>query len=294
MSTKAVAPRGFTGCHIRAVIFLSLSFFPSPARPSREVSYVEGGAILGQSIALLVFWVFALQPPPMDVAVDEGCAFQYLLDAEDEGWTAVVVQGRGARLVPVKFRRNEIVTSSGRRRTVLRLDVAGGSGPAVSPVFLIRGGPAEWRASDFVTWYTDARRVVAGRSEPLGVLFPGERRTWVYEKCDARSLSVYALGEATRRHDEVCLQNYSLHVELADRPGAGQIIYSAPRICGSDLPELLWAGDLDRDEVADLLVRTPVDRESFDVTLYLSHSAEKGEVYRKSATRRIRRCSPTE
>ena len=245
-------------------------------------------------MVLLVSWLFALQPQPMDVAVDEGCAFQYLLDAQDEGWMAVVVRGGGARLVPVKFQRKDIVSSSGRRRRILHLDVAGGSGPAALPLFLIRGAPAEWRASDFVTWYPDGHRVGAGRSEPLGVLFPGERRTWVYEKCDARSLTVYALGEATRRGDEVCLQNYSLHVELADRPGPGQILYSAPRICGSDLPELLWAGDLDRDEVADLLVRTPADRESFDVTLYLSHSAETGNVYGKSATRRIRKCLSTD
>lgn len=244
-------------------------------------------------MVFLVSWLFALQPPPMDVAVDEGCAFQYLLDAKDEGWSAVVVRGGGARLVPLKFQRQDIVTSSGERRKVLRLDVAGRSGPAVLP-FLIRGAPAEWRASDFVTWYPDDHHVGAGRSEPLGVLFPGERRTYVYEKCDARSLTVYALGEAIRRGGETCLQNYSLRVEIADRPGAGQILYSAPRICGSDLPELVWAGDLDRDEVADLLVRLPVDRESFDVTLYLSHSAEKGEVYGKSATRRIRKCLSTD
>ena len=162
------------------------------------------------------------------------------------------------------------------------------------PLFLISGGPAECQASDFLTWYPDAHRFVTGRPEPLGVLFPGEQRVYVYEKCDAPSLRLYALGEASRSGDDPCFENDTLNVELGDPPGADQTIYSARRVCRPSLPELLWAGDLDRDEVADLLFRFPVDQESFDLTLYLSHFRETGRVLRKTATRRIRKCHPTD
>jgi hypothetical protein len=206
----------------------------------------------------------------------------------------VIVEGRGTRLVPAKVLPKDIDTATGERRRILQLGMGGKVGRAAFPLFLISGGPAEWQASDFITWYPDAHRFVTGRPEPLGVLFPGEQRVYVYEKCDARSLRLYALGEASRSGDDLCFENYSLNVELADPPGANQTIYSARRVCGSNRPELLWAGDLDRDEVADLLLRFPVDQESFDVTLYLSHFGETGSVLRKTATRRIRRCSPTD
>ena len=207
---------------------------------------------------------------------------------------AVIVEDRGTRLIPVKVLTKDIVASTGERTRTVHFDMGTAVGPAAFPLFLIRGAPAEWRASEFITWYPDAHRFVANREEPLGILFPGEQRIYSYEKCDARSLGLYALGKASRRRDELCFENYSLHVELANPPGADQTIYSARRACGSNLPELLWAGDLDGDEVADLLFRFPAGPESFDATLYLSRSEEKGSVLRKAATRRIRICSRTD
>ena len=247
-----------------------------------------------RSIAFLVYLVSALQPTQLEVAVDDGCNFQYLLNGEGRSWTAVIAQTRGTRLVPVRILRKDIVTSTGKRRQAPHLEIGGNVGRAPFPLFLVSGGPVEWQASLFLTWYPDSHRFVTDRPEPLGVLFPGEQRVYVYEKCDARLLRLYAIGEASRSGDDLCFENYNLHVELQDQPGANQTIYSARRVCGPSLPELLWAGDLDRDEVADLLFRFPVDQESFDVTLYLSHFGQTGSVLRKTATRRIRKCLPTD
>ena len=244
-----------------------------------------------RTIAFLALfsWTSSVEPPPMDIAVDDGCGFGYLKDAKDPDWMALVARGFSARLVPVRFVPRDIVTSTGGRKRVLQLDSGGKIGPAIFPLFLVRGGPLEWQANDFVNWYPDGTHRQAGRPEPLGVLFPGERRTYVYEKCDARALTLYAVGQASGNGGQMCLENYSLEVELEDS-GTRQTIASARRVCGPDLPELLWAGDLDGDEVADLLLRVPVDRDRFDVTLYLSGSRGKGRVFGKSLTRRIPRC----
>jgi hypothetical protein len=245
---------------------------------------------LGSSIVLLVLLASGLQSPPLDVAVDEGCGFQYLLQEESRNWTAVVAKSHGTQLLPVKVLAEDEVTSKGERQLTVHLDIGPAVGNAEPPLFLISGVPAEWSASDFVTWYPDDHRFVTGRPESLGILFPGEQRVSVYEKCDARSLRLYAIGKVSRRGDELCFEDYSLHVELRDRPEVGQTIYSVRRACGSNLPELLWAGDLDRDEVADLLFRFPVDPERFDAVLYLSHFAGTGSVLGKATTRRIRTC----
>jgi hypothetical protein len=51
----------------------------------------------------------------------------------------------------------------------------------------------------------------------------------------------------------------------------------------TSLPEILWAGDLDRDGRIDLLLSLPDDNCGYDQRLYLSSRARAGELLRLSA-----------
>src|SRR6266487_1931759 len=110
---KGSKPDAIVSCRlIRAAIPLSLSFSRSPCFSGRNWGTTFRRCDLERSIAFLVYLVSALQPTQLEVAVDDGCNFQYLLNGEGRSWTAVIAQTRGTRLVPVRVLRKDIVTST--------------------------------------------------------------------------------------------------------------------------------------------------------------------------------------
>ena len=118
-----------------------------------------------------------------------------------------------------------------------------------------------------------------GKQISDGVLFPGERRTFAYEKCDAVEVVLQASGIGKITGSKTCFENYSLTVSLGEWH---QELIRAKSVCQPNLPQLLWAGDLEGDEVIDLLIDLGVN-EQRHVLLMTSGKGTKETPLRKIA-----------
>jgi hypothetical protein len=131
-------------------------------------------------------------------------------------------------------------------------------------------------------------RLDAVKTESLPrMLYPGQTGslrlpTWK----EGTSLGLTALGEARGESDyrEVGVYNYQIKIDYGPQQNRKrQVIVSIPELKEDATPQLVWAGDLDRDGKIDLLFDATYHYNVSLLVLYLSSAAKEGELVGKVA-----------
>lgn len=132
-----------------------------------------------------------------------------------------------------------------------------------------------------------------GRLAPLyhqphdSYLFPSETLWLLIKDGEQKSaLSLAALGSTEENGitPEPFVSNYALKVYSGSHPvTASQVLYTAERVYEEARPTVVWAGDIDRDGIVDVLLNTTNHYNVTHLVLYLSSAAKKGELVGKVA-----------
>lgn len=187
-------------------------------------------------------------------------------------WWGIFPEGEGYTFQPVRVRVEAVVdplADGDTRKTATLITVPG----KIEDLPLIRG----------------LMSAVAGPLKSLkpeknwGYIAPGNSITLPWVGAPKEILSISAEGREERkdhpRFGSIDGVDYKLRLNRrVEKETTSQIIASLPVLRALDGPELLWAGDLDRDGKLDLLY----DLRSFymynELALFLSSAAKEGEL----------------
>ncbi|MCB0334183.1 MAG: hypothetical protein KDD55_11825 [Bdellovibrionales bacterium] len=128
---------------------------------------------------------------------------------------------------------------------------------------------------------------VAKRVEREGPMYPGQRT--IYGLKTSPGYRLFATGEGAKAdYLDVTMKDYCLHLRMDKQL---QTLMCLQRVNQEGIvPNVLWAGDLDRDGKLDLLIDTSNHYNVTEQTLYLSSLATKGELVGKAAIFRATGC----
>jgi hypothetical protein len=175
-----------------------------------------------------------------------------------ERWLGLYRTDTGFRLAPTRIKVERIPDACAGTATRISADTT------AEPYLLIKGhdgfkpGPVD--------------TAFAGRE----FLYPAQSMSIRIGKPD-RWYSLLALGTAFRRPGDILIRNYTVAL-------SGLVFLELPLISTENTPDLLWAGDLDRDKGLDLLFKTPVGDYGKRYVLFLSSAATPPELVKPAAS----------
>ena len=193
--------------------------------------------------------------------------------AEKRNWLSVSYEGGRYILRPAQINVNTVYDPvfdsdkavNGKKmisgREVVSLDS--------STVFLITG-LSNFTAGQLDTAAFDKSILPANKS--LTYTFKGKR------------YQISAYGDSTQQHNaEYRYQNYGWKVSGVKKGKKIEQLLAEDKYFDDSIYMLLWAGDLDRDGIPDLLLDVSNHYNVSKIALFLSSKAEKGKLYKKVA-----------
>lgn len=175
-------------------------------------------------------------------------------------WLGLYSEGGGDRLEAVRLRSSRIEHACSGFAT--RISVPG----EATPLLLVRGVPS--------------MRVgpVQGAFRGELFLYPGQSRS--IQSGNDVWYTLQAFGSAVPRNQEALVTDYTLSLRQGARV---QRLASFPRIDSDGLPQVLWAGDLDRDGKLDVLADLRRHYAGHRYALFLSSAAAADSLVREVA-----------
>ncbi|MBL7647575.1 MAG: hypothetical protein JNK74_15420 [Candidatus Hydrogenedentes bacterium] len=187
-------------------------------------------------------------------------------------WWGIFPEGEGYTFQPVRVRVEAVVdplADGDTRKTATLITVPG----KVEDIPLIRGLMSS----------------VAGPLKSLkpeknwGYIAPGNSITLPWVGAPKEILSISAEGREARKHHprfgSIDGVDYKLRLNRrVEKETTTQVIASLPVLRALEGPELLWAGDLDRDGKLDLLYNLSSFYIDTELALFLSSAAKEGEL----------------
>ena len=181
-----------------------------------------------------------------------------------ETWLGLYRTAPGFRLAPTRIKVERIPDACADSATKISADTA------AVPYLLVRGhhgfkpGPVDtaFAGSEF--------------------LYPGQSMSVKIGKPD-RWYSLLALGTAFAHPGDIFIRDYTVAL-------SGLVFLKLAGMSMENTPNLLWAGDLDRDQRLDLLFRTPVGDYGKRYVLFLSSAANPPELVRAVASFDVPHC----
>lgn len=184
-----------------------------------------------------------------------------------ETWYGLFADGDGFKLVATRIEvaivEDAIMDAEGEKTgKEVSLEFEG------EPLFLVRGSE-DFQAGPVKTAFRGAKFLYPGQSEVM-TLAP------------SKYFRLSAFGEALDGLYEAELKDYTL--KFVQGQGEKQTIVRYEQLYSLDgRPELLWAGDLDRDGKLDLFFNLTDHYNVMGYTLFLSSKSGEGEYLRKVA-----------
>ncbi len=185
-------------------------------------------------------------------------------------WWGIFPEGEGYTFQPVRVRVEAVVdplADGDTRKTATRITIPG----KAQEVPLIRGlmssvaGPVK----------------ALKPSKDWGYIAPGNSITLPWDREYALTISAKGREVLKEAPGSKWTEIVDYRLSLSCQPGdmsKRQILVSIPELRDEDGPELLWAGDLDRDGKLDLLYNLSSFYIDTELALFLSSAAKEGEL----------------
>ncbi len=188
-----------------------------------------------------------------------------------EGWWGIYPDGEGFTLQPTTVTVKAVRNPADEDDTSLSALSIEDTQEA-NPVLLVRGLPgAQAGPLKTVSPKPTPTFLSPGQDARFTILSPGRPR-W---------MQVIATGCAEKEPGKsyARISNYQLHlVQNIDAGVISQALISLPELGSPDGPQLLWAGDLDRDGRLDLVYDLSPIYVTTELALFLSSAAKEGEL----------------
>jgi len=206
---------------------------------------------------------FAASPPPQGIQFSLAGDFfsPAPLPEVGNGWFALSPSDGGFDLLSTRVEVKRLPHDCSG--TIIRIAAAGTS----KPVLLVRGSP-RFKPGPLDT-------VLHGHR----FLNPGERLSFKLKWGDSFYLGAYGTVKPARGSPQ-----YTDYQLILTGRSKSQVVVDIPMVDLDAAPTVVWAGDLDRDDTVDLLMKLPCTDESVEYVLFLSSLAANGELVRKAAT----------
>ncbi|MFL5403665.1 MAG: hypothetical protein ACJ8BF_12680 [Gemmatimonadales bacterium] len=182
-----------------------------------------------------------------------------------EKWLGLYRTASGFRLAPTKIKVERVPDACAGTATRISADMA------EEPYLLVRGHDS-FGLGLIDTALAGNEFLYPGQS--ISVRF-GKPEHWYY---------MLALGSASARPGDILFTDYRLELRDSEHPGSGQVFLKFDRLALENIPNLQWAGDLDRDGRLDLLFRVPIGGHSKRYVLFLSSAASRPKLVKVVAS----------
>lgn len=127
-------------------------------------------------------------------------------------------------------------------------------------------------------WNYITEKAIISVNPEKSILLPGEKIDFTFNE---KQYTLYAEGKAYKRDSETVYYNYKLYI-TANKSEKGTLLAALPSL-DDNTPEILFIGDLDGDNLPDLILDTSGHYNASSPTLFLSKPAGSGKLLKAVA-----------